>query len=155
MDIKNHKEKRYIMALYYKQHNKLDRSIEQMYRRWKMLWPMDFPVSEPDEKFAKDYEWIIKTIQNKKMKQIISERRKYGHSGQPVARGLQNFAQQNGYFIKRGNCIKYPFNLTGYAIFRLRDGQLVCGKRFNLSYGEAYGYIQRQAEKKEKSNGNV
>lgn len=154
-DIKYRNEKRYIMALYYKQRLDQDLSITAMYKRWQRYWPEDYTADEPDEHFKGDYRWIKTTINSKKLRQIISERQNAAPKNSRVPRRLQKLAKENGYMVKHGNCYKHPYSLSGYAVCTLKDDKLVYGKNFDLSYGEVVGYIQQQAEKKEKSNGKV
>ena len=156
MEIKNRNEKRYIMALYYKQHPQQDSSMAAMYKFWRQKWSEDYSTDEPDAQFERDYNWILKTICMKKLEQIVAERKNASSKKrQRVNDKLQDFAKSKGFLVKKGNCVSHPYELTGYAVFLLDGKKLVYGKNFDLSYGEVVGYIERQVEKKEKSHGKI
>lgn len=114
--INYYKEKRWIMAWWYKRRKELKFTDADMFSQWNQWWKSDFTDSA-DEAFQNAYYWVKRTVNTMSMEQIKKGRYAIVVN-KPIPKAIQNMAISKGYYIKKSSASKHPLTVSGYAIFK-------------------------------------
>ncbi len=93
------KEKKWIMAWWYKSSKTYLLTEEQMLMQWNQWWKTDF-ISTKDKRFQDAYEWVRNTVKTMTMDEIKKGRYDIADA-RPVPKSLQRVANAKGYYIKK------------------------------------------------------
>ena len=114
--INYYKEKRWIMAWWYKRRKELKFTDADMFSQWNQWWKSDFTDSA-DEAFQNAYHWVKRTVNTMSMEQIKKGRYAIVVN-KPIPKAIQDMAISKGYYIKKSSTTKHPLTVSGYAIFK-------------------------------------
>lgn len=114
--INYYKEKRWIMAWWYKRRKELKFTYADMFSQWNKWWKSDF-IDTADEAFQNAYYWVKRTVNTMSMEQIKKGRYAVVVN-KPIPKAIQNMAISKGYYIKKSSASKHPLIVSGYAIFK-------------------------------------
>lgn len=114
--INYYKEKRWIMAWWYKKRKELQFTDIDMLFQWNKWWKWDF-IDTTDEAFQNAYYWVKRTVNTMSMEQIKKGRYAIVVN-KPIPKAIQDMAISKGYYIKKSSTTKHPLTVSGYAIFK-------------------------------------
>lgn len=142
------KEKKWIMAYWFKRHKDNSFSSSQMMEIWIKKWGYDFPSTD-DKKFQDAYEWVRHIVQTLTMEEIKKKRIaiSYGYK-KPVPKGLQDAAHRKGYELRKGSAKKHPLSLSGYSIYKKNGKKPIYGKKYELRIKQVNEFLQSKEDKK-------
>ena len=130
--INYYKEKRWIMAWWYKRRKELQFTDADMFSQWNQWWKSDFTDSA-DEAFQNAYHWVKHTVNTMSMEQIKKGRYAIVVN-KPIPKSIQNMAISKGYYIKKSSVSKHPLTVSGYAIFKSKKSKdPVYGGKYELT----------------------
>lgn len=136
-----YKEKRWIMAWWYKRRKELKFTDADMFSQWNQWWKSDFTDSA-DEAFQNVYHWVKRTVNTMSMEQIKKGRYAIVVN-KPIPRAIQNMAISKGYYIKKSSTTKHPLTVSGYAIFKNKKSKdPVYGGKFELTMKQVIEFLE-------------
>ena len=133
------KEKRWIMAWWFKKNQGIDEN--KMFYQWKVWWKNDFSDIK-DQKFQAAYEWVKETL--KKSAAEIKQGRYNAAYNRPVSKALQRLAAEKGYIVKKCSTRNHPLKVSGYAVYKKGSKKPVYGEKFDLTGKEVYKFLDKQ-----------
>lgn len=142
------KEKKWIMAWWFKRQKNNQFSPTSMMELWKKKWGDDFASAE-DKEFQDAFEWVRHTVQTLTMEQIKNKRYAvtYGYN-KPIPKGLQDEAHRKGYELRKGSAKKHPLSLSGYSIYKKNGKKPIYGKKYELRIKQVNEFLQSKEDKK-------
>lgn len=139
------KEKKWIMAYWFKRNRKCELTENSVMNQWNKWWKEDC-FNTNDERFQETFMWmkeIIKTMpidDIKKKRYDLADRR-------PVPNSLQRMAISKGYFIKKAATSKHPYVVSGYMICSSkgkRHNRVICGEKYNLTIKQVRDFLDKE-----------
>lgn len=137
------KEKKWIMAYWFKRNRKCGLTEDSMMNQWNKWWKEDC-FDTNDERFQETFMWmedVIKTMpidEIKKKRYDLADRR-------PVPNSLQHMAISKGYFIKKAATSKHPYVVSGYMICSSKGKKhncVICGEKYNLTIKQVRDFLE-------------
>ena len=136
-----YKEKRWIMAWWYKRRKDLKFTDADMFSQWNKWWKADF-IDTADEAFQNAYYWVKRTVNTMSMEQIKKGRYAIVVN-KPIPKAIQNMAISKGYYIKKSSTTKHPLTVSGYAIFKGKKGKdPVYGGKHELTMKQVIEFLE-------------
>ena len=141
------KEKKWIMAWWFKRTKNYQFSENQMLNQWHVWWKDDFVDTEmEDERLHNAFKGVREKINSMTMEQIKKCRYDVAET-RPIPRGLQQIANNKGYFIKKGAVSKHPLTVSGYQICeRKKSKKVLCGKKFDLTIKQVKEFLDSEGK---------
>lgn len=140
------KEKKWIMAYWFKTSRKAQFTEAYLWDLWQKWFGNDF-TGKSDERFQEILP-CIKEIRCSMTKDEIKKKRHEvadSHSMPPYIRQL---ASKKGYCVKKCSTKRHPLRVSGYAIFKNeRDKQAKYGKKFNLTVQQVKEILEAKEDK--------
>lgn len=141
--INYYKEKRWIMAWWYKRRKELQFTDVDMLFQWNQWWKSDFTDSA-DEAFQNVYHWVKHTVNTMSMEQIKKGRYAVVVN-KPIPKAIQDMAISKGYYIKKSSASKHPLTVSGYAIFKhKRSKEPVYGCKHELTMRQVIEFLEKE-----------
>lgn len=139
------KEKKWIMAYWFKRNRKCELTESNMQSQWHKWWKEDgFDIS--DERFKDTFIWVKDTVATMPINEI--KKRRYDMADRrQVPRTLQRLAISKGYFIKKAATSKHPCVVSGYMICSSkgkRHNHIICGEKYNLTLKQVREFLERE-----------
>lgn len=139
------KEKKWIMAYWFKRNRKCALTENSMMIQWNVWWKEDcFDIY--DERFNDAFIWVRDTVATMPINEI--KKRRYDLADRrPVPGALQRLAISKGYFIKKAATSKHPYVVSGYMICSSKGkkhNHIICGGKYNLTLKQVREFIERQ-----------
>ena len=137
-EINFYKEKRWIMAWWYKRNKEFQFTDIDMLFQWNKWWKWDF-IDTADESFQNAYRWVKRTMSMEQIKKgryaIVVNK--------PIPKAIQNMAISKGYYIKKSSVFKHPLTVSGYAIFKNKKSKKpVYGGKFELTIKQVKEFLE-------------
>jgi len=141
--INYYKEKRWIMAWWYKKRKELQFTDVDMLFQWNKWWKSDF-IDTADEAFQNAYYWVKRTVNTMSMEQIKKDRYAVVVN-KPIPKSIQNMAISKGYYIKKSSASKHPLTVSGYAIFKGKKSKKpVYGGKHELTMKQVIEFLEKE-----------
>lgn len=138
-------EKKWILAWYFKKRKNLQFSEEQFKSQWEVWWKDDIENID-DKDFHDFFKWVRATVSTKTMEQIKESRYRVADTRR-VPKGIQQMANDNGYFIKKAAVGKHPLVVSGYQICRSKkDRNPLYGEKYNLTIGQVKRILKSEGK---------
>lgn len=140
-----YKEKRWIMAWWYKRRKELQFTDADMFSQWNQWWKSDFTDSA-DEAFQNAYHWVKHTVNTMSMEQIKKGRYAIVVN-KPIPKSIQDMAISKGYYVKKSSVSKHPLTVSGYAIFKNKKSKdPVYGGKYELTMKQVIEFLEKESE---------
>lgn len=140
------REKKWIMAYWFKTSRKAQFTEEYLLRQWNIWWKGDFD-STSDQIFQETFVWIKETVRTMTKDEIKKKRHDIADCcSMPLY--IRQLANKKGYYVKKCSTRKHPLKVSGYAIFKNeRDKQAKYGKKFNLTAQQVIEILETKEDK--------
>ncbi len=141
------REKKWIMAWWFKRTKNYQFSENQMLNQWHVWWKADFVDTEmEDERLHNAFKWVREKVSSMTMEEIKKCRYDVAET-RSIPKGLQQMANDKGYFIKKGAVGKHPLTVSGYQICELGKGKKVLhGKKFDLTIKQVKEFLDSEGK---------
>ena len=147
------KEKKWIMAYWFKRNRKCGLTENSMWMQWQKWWKEDcFDIN--DERFKDTFAWVKDTVATMPINEIKKKRYDMADTRQ-VSRALQRKAISKGYFIKRSATSRHPYVVSGYMICSSKGkkhNHIICGEKYNLTLKQVNEFLERKEDKKNEND---
>lgn len=139
------KEKKWIMAYWFKRNRKCELTESNMHIQWQKWWKEDrFDIT--DERFKDTFIWVKDTVATMPINEIKKKRYDIADTRQ-VPRTLQRKAISKGYFIKKSATGRHPYVVSGYMICSSKGkkhNHIICGEKYNLTLKQVNEFLERE-----------
>lgn len=140
------REKKWIMAYWFKTSRKAQFTEEYLLRQWNIWWKGDFD-SISDQIFQEIFTWIKDTVRTM-TKDEIKKKRHDITDCRPMPLYIRQLANKKGYYVKKCSTRKHPLKVSGYAIFKKqKDKKAVYGKKFDLTVQQVIKILEAKEDK--------
>ena len=140
------KEKKWIMAYWFKTRRKTEFTEKYLMEQWNKLLGNDFTDCS-DERLHDIIIWI-KEIVRTMTKDEIKKRRRDTADNRPIPRYIMKLAARKGYCVKKRSTRNHPLKVSGYAVYaNPKAKNAVYGKKFNLTLQQVKKYLENKEDK--------
>lgn len=140
------REKKWIMAYWFKTSRKAQFTEEYLLRQWNIWWKGDFD-SISDQIFQEIFTWIKDTVRTMTKDEIKKKRHDIADC-RSMPLYIRQLVNKKGYYVKKCSTRKHPLKVSGYAIFKnQKDKKAVYGKKFDLTVKQVIKILEAKEDK--------
>ena len=144
------KEKKWIMAYWFKTRGKSTFTEKYLYEQWCKLLGNDFSGIS-DERLHDTVVWLKETFCSMTKAEIKKKRHDIADK-KPMPQFIKRLASQKGYCVKKCSTRHHPLRVSGYAVFKNeKDKVPVRGKKFELTLEQVKEFLESKEDKNSNS----